>query len=240
MRRTPGISSQRITRDYYDGTYYGKHADRLSRNDRFTKVKLKRVFDLLRPGRDELVLDLGTGVGTVMVALEKSGAIPIGLDYSASSLSLAGSFFASLNPGANFRGVCCDSRFFCLKTGSLDAVTAVDFTEHLDDEVIVPTIAEVHRVLKSGGRFVIYTPSKSHLFEILKKRNIILKEDKSHIGLRTMGEYIVMLEKQGFTVRSAHFEPTDIPLFNAAERLLMPLPVIGGLARRRICIAAVK
>jgi cyclopropane fatty-acyl-phospholipid synthase-like methyltransferase len=229
-----------ISRTYYDETYYQKHQDRLSKNDRFTRVKIKRVFDLLQPRDHELVLDLGSGVGTITIALAQSGATPISLDYSAKSLSLAGKHFASRNPAGNFRGICCDSRFFCLKTGCLDAVAAVDFTEHLDDEIIVPTLFEVHRVLKKDGRFVIYTPCRSHLFEILKQHNILLKKDESHIGLRSMEEYRSLLEKAGFHIQSSHFEPTDIPVFNMVEKLLMTLPVAGRLSRRRICIAAVR
>jgi hypothetical protein len=94
--------------------------------------------------------------------------------------------------------------------------------------------------LKPGGRFIVYTPSKTHFFELLKKRNIILKEDKSHVGLRTMKEYVNILSRAGFVVKESYFEPTHIPVFNFLERTLMPIPGIGDLFKRRICICAVK
>jgi hypothetical protein len=49
-----------------------------------------------------------------------------------------------------------------------------------------------------------------------------------------------MLVKVGFTVEQSYFRPTDIPLFNFLETLCMRLPLIGNLAKRRICIRAVK
>jgi cyclopropane fatty-acyl-phospholipid synthase-like methyltransferase len=232
--------SLQINRLYYDESYYRRHEIRLDQSDRFTRVKIKRVFDLLRPSSNEVILDLGSGVGTVMIALTGAGAKPIGFDYSLRSLQLAQTNFRRMSPGAVFRGVCCDGSFFGIKSGTLDAIAAVDFTEHLDNTTLVPTLEEVYRVLKKNGRFVVYTPSRTHLFELLKRHNIILKEDKSHIGLRTMDEYLTLLSRCGFTIADSHFAPTDIPVFNAIEAVAMKIPIVGNLAKRRICICATK
>jgi hypothetical protein len=55
-----------------------------------------------------------------------------------------------------------------------------------------------------------------------------------------MKEYVDMLKRCGFSVEASWFAPTDIPVLNILERVLIPIPLIGGLARRRICIRAVK
>jgi cyclopropane fatty-acyl-phospholipid synthase-like methyltransferase len=229
-----------ITKEYYDETYYRLHAIRLSENDRFTRVKIKRLVSLLRPLKNEMILDLGSGVGTIMIALARSGVKTVGMDYSKQSLGLAASYFALANAKEQFNGVCSDGKNMGIKNESFQGVAAFDFTEHLDDSFLLPVFAEVYRILKRGGRFAIYTPNKSHLFEILKKRNIILKEDKSHIGLRTMKEYTDILSQTGFTVKESYFEPTHIPVFNILEQAMMPIPGIGNLFKRRICICAVK
>jgi cyclopropane fatty-acyl-phospholipid synthase-like methyltransferase len=238
MKKDAGTSQ--ITRAYYDTSYYVRHADRLYKNDRFTRVKIKRVFDLLRPRPHEVILDLGSGVGTIMIALAKLQVRPVGLDYSKQSLNLAKEYFKNSTAGSGFRGVCCDSRDMGLKNESLDGIAAVDFTEHLDDAFLARTLKEAYRTLKKGGRFIIYTPCRTHLFEILKRHNIILKEDKSHIGLRTMREYQTILKRCGFEILNSCFAPTHIPVINNLEILLMALPLIGNLARRRICICSVK
>jgi cyclopropane fatty-acyl-phospholipid synthase-like methyltransferase len=238
MKKDAG--SSQITRAYYDTSYYIRHADRLFKNDRFTRVKVKRVFDLLRPRPHEVILDLGSGVGTIMIALAKLQVRPIGLDYSKQSLNLAQEYFNNSNTGSSFWGVCCDSRDIGLKNESLDGIAAVDFTEHLDDAFLDLTLKEAYRVLRKGGRLIIYTPCRTHLFEILKRHNILLKEDKSHIGLRTMKEYQTILKQCGFKISDSCFAPTHIPVINTFETILMPLPLIGNLARRRICICSVK
>jgi SAM-dependent methyltransferase len=229
-----------ITKEYYDETYYRLHELRLRENDRFTKVKIQRLVSLLRPLKNEMILDLGSGVGTIMIALTRSGVKTVGMDYSKQSLGLAASYFTLANAKEQFNGVCSDGKNMGIKNESFQGVAAFDFTEHLDDSFLLPVFAEVYRILKKGGRFAIYTPNKSHLFEILKKHNIILKEDKSHIGLRTMKEYTHILSHTGFTVKNSYFEPTHIPVFNILERAMMPIPGIGGLFKRRICICAVK
>ena len=233
-------ASTTITRRYYDETYYAKHQQRLKHGNRFTKVKVARVFSLLRPRQGERVLDLGSGVGTILIALQKAGVNTIGLDYSQKSLLIAKENYVNETSQTQFKGICSDGRSMGIKDGVFDGVAAIDFTEHLDDDFLVPTITEVYRILKKSGRFVVYTPSVTHIFERLKKRNIILKEDKSHIGLRTMERYTALLLGAGFTIEKAYFRPTDIPLFNFFETLCMHVPVIGQLARRRICICATK
>jgi cyclopropane fatty-acyl-phospholipid synthase-like methyltransferase len=238
MKKDAG--SSQITRAYYDTSYYVRHADRLYKNDRFTRVKIKRVFDLLRPRPHEVILDLGSGVGTIMIALAKLQVRPVGLDYSKQSLNLAKEYFKNSTAGSGFRGVCCDSRDMGLKNESLDGIAAVDFTEHLDDAFLAATLSEAYRILKKGGRLALYTPSVTHLFERLKKHNIILKEDKSHIGLRTMEEYLALLLKTGFRIENSYFETTHIPFFSLMEMIVINAPLVGGLAKRRICIRAVK
>jgi ubiquinone/menaquinone biosynthesis C-methylase UbiE len=233
-------ASAGIDRNYYDKDYYAKHLERLAKKDRFTRVRVKRVFSLLRPKQGERIIDLGTGVGTMMVLLASSGATIVGMDYSYDSLQLAKKNFRQKEPKRLFLGVCCDGRDIAVTNSSVDGVMAIDFTEHLDDSLFVPTVLEVFRILKPGGRFIVYTPSKTHIFELLKKHNIILKEDKSHIGLRTMKEYIDILSTAGFTVKDSYFEPTHIPVFNIFERTIMPIPGMGDLFKRRICICAVK
>ena len=229
-----------IDRNYYDRSYYAKHLSRLAKNDRFTRVKIRRILSLLLPRKNELILDLGSGVGTIMIALTQAGITALGLDYSWKSLVLARENFRTDSPGSPFRGICCDGRSICLKENSLDGIAAVDFTEHLDDAFLAATLSEAYRILKKGGRLALYTPSVTHLFEKLKKHNILLKEDVSHIGLRSMQDYLMVLRKTGFSTSEFYFEPTHIPLFNLLEMLVMHAPMIGGLAKRRICIRAVK
>jgi SAM-dependent methyltransferase len=227
-------------KSFYNEHYYSLEVRRMEAGDRFTRTKVARVTGLLQPCAGELIVDLGCGAGTMMIRMAGSGARMIGLDYAPYSLELSRSLWRLHAGGAPFRGVCCDGRTMALRDGSADAIMAVDFTEHLDDAFLEAMIADAFRVLAPGGRFVIYTPNAGHLFERMKKRNIIFRRDTSHIGLRTMEEYCAMLEKHGFAVDYAGFEPTHIMPFALLEKMLMNVPGIGPLTRRRICLRAKK
>jgi SAM-dependent methyltransferase len=234
------VDQKEITSAYYNRAYYAKHLERLNKKDRFTRVKINRVASLLRPKTGERIIDLGCGVGTMTILLTPLGATMIGMDYSPDSLAIARECFRKEEPTRAFRGFCCDGRAIAMGNDTVEGVIAVDFTEHLDDALLVPTVQEVYRVLKKGGKFVVYTPCKTHLFERLKKHNIILKEDVSHIGLRTMKEYLIILKAARFSICESYFEPTHIPLFNILEKAIMPFPALGDFAKRRICIRAEK
>lgn len=153
------ISRIEIDRRYYDTVYYGQHAERLVRKDRFTRVKVDRVRRLLDPRSGELIVDLGCGVGTMMTLLASSGAAMIGMDFSQESLRVARGWFAREVPHGMFRAFCSDGRAIALRNCSVDGVMAVDFTEHLDDTILFAMANEVYRILKPGGRFVVYTPA---------------------------------------------------------------------------------
>lgn len=225
-------------RNYYDRHYYRGHIDSIACGDRFTRVKLGRIDSLLGAAAGLRVLDLGCGIGTVMLHLAGRGAWTVGLDFSETSLRIASTVFARKQTA--FRGVCCDGRALALASASVDAVTAVDFTEHIDDSFLAATVREVFRVLKPGGRFVVYTPNCRHLFERLKARNILLRRDPSHIGMRPMKAYCEALRSAGFVLDTTCYETTHLPVYSLVEKIFLPLPVVGTLARRRICIRAVK
>ncbi len=231
---------QTVDRKYYNKAYYDGLSKLLDMRNRFTRVKVNRVASLLRPGTGEIILDIGCGGGTMIILLSGSGASMVGLDFSEDSLKLARGNFSKLAPDKTFRGICTDSLHIGLKNESVHGIMAVDFTEHVYDDSIQPVLAEMFRVLKKGGRLVIYTPNVNHLFERLKKRNIILKENKSHVGLRTMKAYNSLLTACGFTLEKFFFEPTHLPVYSLVERALMNVPLVGEFFRRRICIAAVK
>jgi SAM-dependent methyltransferase len=80
-----------------------------------------------------------------------------------------------------------------LASGSVDVVFASNLLEHLDDEPLAATLAEVLRVLPKGGRFIVMQPNFAHAwrnyFDDFTHRRIF-----THISLRDV------LRAQGFTM----------------------------------------
>lgn len=101
-------------------------------------------------------------------------------------------------------------------------------------------LQETFRVLKPGGTFFIYTPNPAHIIERLKAHNFILKQNPTHIDLKSKERLVATLEATGFQIKSAYFTPSFIPVFNFIERIMMPLLVVGNLFQYRTCISAIK
>ena len=102
--------------------------------------------------------------------------------------------------------------------GSFDKAVAADLVEHLDDEALAAMLAEARRVLVPGGTLSLYTPNRAHLIERLKRRNLILGENPTHIGLRVARELEAAFRKAGFAVEVSSWRPSFIRGLRAVER----------------------
>jgi len=107
------------------------------------------------PERKGHLVDVGCGTKPVFL-LRTEFAVKIGLDKRPS-----GSLVKSIqNPDL------CLAKFDIEKEGhlplrsdSVDVVTMLAVLEHIEPERIIPLLAEVKRVLKPGGAFVLTTPA---------------------------------------------------------------------------------
>ena len=102
---------------------------------------------------------------------------------------------------------------------AFDAVSAFDVIEHCEPEATA--LAEVRRVLRPGGKFVMSVPAYTWAWTDFDVAN-------GHHRRYTTGRAVAAVERAGFTVQRATYGfATVFPMF-AAERLLPP-----GLASPR-------
>ncbi len=228
--------------EYYDHAYFAVLADRYERLTRFARTRIRNVLDTSGVG-DFLpharVLDLGCGIGTFAHEFACRGARAVGLDFAPTALREARrigkraekrrrpSFSMGSAENLPFRDRC------------FDIVVAADFTEHLEPRTLRLVFDQAFRVLGPGGRFVVYTPNPDHVFERLRGLHI-LAPDPSHSCMLPTERLIHELRRAGFGCRRVFHRPSHLPAFSLLERLLAPLPWIGRLFRRRICIRAVR
>jgi SAM-dependent methyltransferase len=128
--------------------YFSAHAGRwiVKRVDREVGLSRKKV------------LDFGCGRGDLLAQLYARGIPAQGLEFSQESARSTTARFAG---EPLFQGVA--STPDELVDSSFDVVLLVEVIEHLLDDQISSTLAEVHRLLAPGGRVVVTCPNTEKL-----------------------------------------------------------------------------
>ena len=230
---------ERIGRAYYDESTYFDFEAGVHLHDfdsRFQRYRVRKVLDLLAPRRSDRVLDLGCGWGTISFALGPIVREVVGLDFSERAVASCD----RRQRTAGFHNILFrvgDARGSGLRAASFDAVVAADLFEHIYPEDSHKVAAEAFRVLKPGGRFAVWTPCRSHILEVLKNNNILLKRDVSHVDYKSMSRMRDILSGAGFGIERAFFAESHLPGLRVLERFGQRwVPLL----RRRIAMLAVK
>lgn len=107
----------------------------------------------------DTILDYGCGAGHLLDKLLIRGCRAAGLDFSQESVAAVARRFAGRE---NFLGA--------FQPGDLhqagrqfDAILVLEVIEHLNDDALNTLLADVHRILKSGGIVIFTTPNDEKL-----------------------------------------------------------------------------
>jgi 2-polyprenyl-3-methyl-5-hydroxy-6-metoxy-1,4-benzoquinol methylase len=114
----------------------------------------RRLLKLV--GKNKKVLDIGCGEGTLALACAANNNHVVGMDISQVAINLAESRKKRL-PVHFMIG---DARKLKFPDDAFDVVICKDMIEHISQEDFKVHLKEVARVLKQGGCYILYTPSK--------------------------------------------------------------------------------
>jgi SAM-dependent methyltransferase len=118
-----------------------------------TPYTLEYAFYQLGDVRGKTVLDLGCGSGENLIPLVKRGANVIGMDISPELIELAHHRLS--NYGLDAMLQVRSAYQTALPDESMDVVFSVALLHHLD---LRPVCAEIHRILRRGGLFILQEP----------------------------------------------------------------------------------
>ena len=222
--------------NYYDQQLHREHW--FHNNAAKRALRWHEVLHMLDPSVHDRLLEIGCASGEHTLRLAGLCKEVVGVDLAAAAIERA-------------RARAIDARvsnasFVRLDASNLDRfpgacfnkVAAIDFTEHINDEVLAKVLRECRRVLRPDGRLAIFTPCASHYVEGLKSRGIILKQIPGHIAVRGPAAYRHLLQQNGFSIDSLYFSPSTYPLFGLLDRWFASVPIVGPQFRFRICIVA--
>lgn len=118
----------------------------------------KKVVALVNGQKPDLVLDIATGTGDLAINLAKTGATKIiGLDISEGMLAVGRKKIAKEQLSEKIEMVQGDSEALPFENNSFDAITVAFGVRNFEN--LKKGLAEIHRVLKPGGIFVVLETS---------------------------------------------------------------------------------
>ena len=179
---------------------------------------LGNVLAFLDPQPDEAVLDLGCGVGHTLRRVAPRVRLAVGADATAGMLEGARTLMEREGI-TNVALVVTTAESLPFLDASFDAIACRLAAHHFAD--VKKAFAEVVRVLRPGGRFVLsdnYAPDEAALDRWINELEAV--RDPSHVREHTITEGRALLALAGFTV-------TD------EARSVTPLEVEPWLARSR-------
>jgi len=221
----------------YNTSYHIVIIEKYLSNNRYTKDKNNNVLELVDPKGEDVILEIGCSSGGSTFLCASAGSTVMGVDTDSEAIAVAEEYKPLvLKDTSQCRFATGRGEDF-LEELPFNKVIMIDFVEHIDDNSFRDLIDNIFLGLP-GAMIYIYTPNRLHVFEWLKAHNIILKEDLTHIGLRSTAEIKKVLEEAGAKIDRSYFRSSHIPLFSFFEGLFSKIPVAGELFRRRICIRA--
>ncbi len=158
----------------------------------------------LRPDAD--VLEIGSGTGNLLRRLLDEGYRVRGVELNPELIAESRRWHGELPIQA------VDGVRLPFADRSFDLVLSFDVFEHIPDSDA--HLAEVRRVLRPGGSYLLQTPNKltNVVFETIRWRSFTrFREDRC--SLHTLGELTARLERHGFRPQAF-----DVPVVNALFR----------------------
>lgn len=118
----------------------------------------KKLIDIVKASKPKSILDIATGTGDLAIALADSEAEKIvGLDISAGMLKVGEAKIKKKNLDERIEMVQADSEKLPYSDNSFDAVTVAFGVRNF--ETLDKGLAEIYRVLRPGGVFVVLETS---------------------------------------------------------------------------------
>jgi SAM-dependent methyltransferase len=196
----------------YDRRFIDAMASAYLEQTAWTRLRLSAVRDLVDPRPGERILDLGSAGGAMAHFLSTFGCHVVGVDAEPLAIDTASKLF----PDLPFRAA--DVAELPFDDASFDKAVAADLVEHLEDEPFERMLSECVRVLRPGGTLTVYTPNPRHPIERLKKRDLLLARNETHVGLRDADELAVAFRKAAFEVDRNEWRASFFPGLRTLER----------------------
>ena len=131
-----------------------------------TNTPYRRILATARIGPQDRVLDLGCGIGNILIALAERTAFQqpvVGVDVSRRLIDIGRREVARASLADKIDLRVAPATQLAFDDASFDVVLTSHVIKHLDDGALAQSFAEVGRILRPGGRFLLWEFEKSPL-----------------------------------------------------------------------------
>jgi len=254
---------KKITSRDYSSDYFKLHEVRYLDKDSWSKKRVADIIRMVKPKKDEWILDLGCGIGVAGLECARRGSHVLGVDFSADALRIANKLKKKMGLAEQIDFVCSTVNTLPVKQNNkFRKVMAADLIEHLYPQQFKAMLKECYRVLEPGGELFIYTPNPEinsllirtiGVLERLVKRfsnrpdqnfsetkKSMIKEHNEryeqllHVGLKNLQTIVKSLKENGFMLKKKR--ATRIPF----EKILGRVPFARFRLGGHLCISAKK
>jgi 2-polyprenyl-3-methyl-5-hydroxy-6-metoxy-1,4-benzoquinol methylase len=190
----------------YSRHYKNWHSDTEEHINKMNVLYSKIISEHFPPGKNISILDIGCGMGFLMVALKKAGYENIcGIDTDEQQV------ISCKQKNLEVTLVKDSAGFLKENAGSYDLVTAFDVLEHIPASNQIDFVKAIYGSLKPGGVFIAAVPNAN---SVLASRNRYI--DHTHHVLFTEVSLDFVLYNGGF--REIEIKPLDYIVPSASLR----------------------
>ncbi len=226
-----------IGKEYYNKRYFNQYPEYFDLSkSKFQQYRVKNVMKIYTPLHSETVLDMGMGWGTFTFYTAQFCKAVVGIDYSITSLLLCSQHLQA-RPDKNIHLACADVQAVPIQAESFDTIISADLIEHLYPDQFEGFLNECARLLKKGGKLVLWTPHDGHWVERMRKSRLFLNPTESHVDYKSMSRIQAALNNHGFITCKAYYVASHLPVIQSIESVLLKY---SSWFRRRIAVLAEK
>jgi 2-isopropylmalate synthase len=191
----------------WNATQYNKHAS-------FVSDLAMPVVALLNPKKDEKILDLGCGEGTLALEIEKFGAKVVAIDLSEDMIE------KSLEKGLEAQVMNATELLFKEEFTAVFSNATLHWVKQSE-----LAVQKIYESLEVGGRFVAEFGGEGNIYHIQEAMREVFNGSAKYGEFKDMwffpsvNEYQKILENQGFKVKYIELIPRPTPIDDIANWL---------------------
>lgn len=214
------VSPDLYTREYFTTDCEGYHL--FDEGPEKIPERIREALNMAGDLSGRWILDIGCGRGELVCEAARRGAHAVGIDYAEAAIELSRKRRSQLDEDSRRRTkfLLADAKGLDFPDGSFDVIFLIDVYEHLHPYEIEQTLAEVMRVLRPGGKFIVHTGPNTWFYRfgypLVREAARLLLRREFPEDLRGQYDDIMHVNEQSpwslyRGLKSAGFRPAVIP-----------------------------